>query len=237
MKKKLNQWTKEGLIDQETADRILAYEEANSRPLMIYAMSGLSALSILIGLVAFVAANWDGLPDVVKLGGDLLLGIGLVTAILRNRVPPWGREVLLTVLGGWVLASIALIGQVYQLGGESRDALSLWCLLTVPIFLLGRSRLVASVWFAGYLWSLTLWLEDLSSFLNLEEETLLAFIPAICWALLALLYKTRLGESAPMFAQFSVGLPWGCWPCWPPWWGSSGSVNSMHSPVPNGWLC
>ena len=56
MKKKLEQWKQNGLIDQETVDRILAHEKENSRPLFLYAVSGLAALSILISLVALVAA-------------------------------------------------------------------------------------------------------------------------------------------------------------------------------------
>ena len=194
-------------MDQETVDRILAYEKANSRPLFMYAASGLAALSIVLGLVAFVAANWDGLPDSVKLGGDLLVGVALVVAIFRigPEDSGWGREVLLTVLGGWTLASIALIGQVYQLGGEARDALALWCLLTLPVFIQGRSRLVASVWFAGYLWTFMEWTDELLGFLQLEDETALALIPALSWFVITAFYQTRLGEKRPHLASVFGG--------------------------------
>jgi uncharacterized membrane protein len=50
---------------------------------------------------------------------------------------------------GLVLASIALVGQVYQLGGSAPDALAIWSVLTAVLMTRGRSTFSAVVWVAG----------------------------------------------------------------------------------------
>lgn len=79
---KLAQWQQAGIIDSEIAARILAHEaraqaQAGGRPYLLYAVLGLGALSLCIGLISVVAANWDGIPAGAKLALDLLLLLGL----------------------------------------------------------------------------------------------------------------------------------------------------------------
>ena len=80
LERALQRWRDAALIDAETAARILAYEEANAaptRPYGFYALGGLGALSIAIGLLAIVASNWDAIPAQVKLLCDLALLTGM----------------------------------------------------------------------------------------------------------------------------------------------------------------
>lgn len=166
---KLAQWQQAGIIDSEIAARILAHEaraqaQAGGRPYLLYAVLGLGALSLCIGLISVVAANWDGIPAGAKLALDLLLLLGLAGGLYRkvragapeDEETSWLRELLVFLYYGAVLASIGLVGQIYQLGGKIEQALLLWTGVTAPLVLLyGRSRPLFCVWLLGL--QATLW--------------------------------------------------------------------------------
>lgn len=147
LEEKLAEWREAGVIDADTALRIAAHEQrAQKRPYLLYAVSGLGAASIAIGLVSIVASNWETIPAGLKLALDLALLLGLAVAIRRSRLGGFVAEVLLFVFYGAVLASIGLVSQVYHLGGKTEDALLFWSLITAPIVLFGTTRALAAVW-------------------------------------------------------------------------------------------
>jgi uncharacterized membrane protein len=150
LERKLAEWQKAGLIDAEAAARIAAHEgRAEKRPYLLYAVSGLGALSVAIGLVSIVASNWDAIPKGIKLGLDLALLLGLAAGIRRAERGGFVAEALVFVFYGAVLASIGLVAQVYHLGGRTEDALAFWSLITAPIVLHGTTRFLATVWFVA----------------------------------------------------------------------------------------
>ena len=75
--RRLAAWQQAGVIDAATRSRIEQFEQGRLRPVLLYALGGLGALTIGIGLVSVVAANWDQIGKVAKLGLDLVLGAGL----------------------------------------------------------------------------------------------------------------------------------------------------------------
>ena len=194
LSRRLEKWVREGLIDSETAERIEAYEATRRRPTALYALVGLGALAIGTGLVAIVAANWDAIPAVVKLGVDLLGGAALALSIerLHRRGGGWGVEALLLVYYLFVLASIGLMGQMYQLGTPLHVALGVWVLATLPLLFLAQSRFSAALWAAGlvtaYVWNAVEWVDrtddahrvDLALSLAVALPVLLLFLS---WAL------------------------------------------------------
>jgi uncharacterized membrane protein len=175
LSQKLSEWQEAGLIDAGTAARIAAHErigtERERRPYLLYAVGGLGAFSVGIGLLSIVASNWEAIPAGVKLVLDFALLIGLAAGLLRVQTPPegpasgtghdggdpqtpgpagarrWLTDVLVFVFYGAVLASIGLVAQIYHLGGDVVDALLFWSLITAPIVLHGHGRLLALVWF------------------------------------------------------------------------------------------
>lgn len=64
---------KQGVINGEATERTRAYEVASSHPLALWAVVGLAALAIGLGLISVVTANWDALPGQVRLGMHLAL--------------------------------------------------------------------------------------------------------------------------------------------------------------------
>lgn len=151
LNRRLDTWLREGIIDADTAERIAAFEESRKRPTALYALVGLGALAIGIGLISIIAANWDAIPASAKLAVDLLAGAGLALAIHHQleRGGGWGAEALLIVYYLFVLASIGLIGQVYQLGSPLHTALGVWSLATLPLLFLAKSRFAGVLWAAG----------------------------------------------------------------------------------------
>ncbi|MGI5864829.1 MAG: DUF2157 domain-containing protein, partial [Myxococcales bacterium] len=143
----------------------LAWERSRRRPLMAWALGGLGALTVAVGIISVVAANWDALGRTVKLGLDLVLLTGLALGIFRAR-GRWVREILVILYFGLTLASIALVSQVYQLGGDVHLALVLWMILASPVAAFGYSWLVAAIWLAGLNAALGTSLEALSSSLD-----------------------------------------------------------------------
>jgi uncharacterized membrane protein len=142
-------WQAAGLIDAATAERIRAWEASHRRPVWLWAVAGMGALAIGLGMMAIVGANWDDIPDVLKLAVDLALN-AICAAVLFmcwHRARVWPREITALLLFGLVLSGIALIGQVYQLQSDPWHALVLWLALCTPFLALtSLTRLTGAIW-------------------------------------------------------------------------------------------
>jgi uncharacterized membrane protein len=149
--KRLAVWESAGVIDAEARSRIECFEEGRLRPVLLYALGGLGALTVGIGLISVVAANWGHIGNVAKLGVDLALGVGLGAGLYMaaSRERAWPTDVLAGIYYAFVLASLALVGQIYQLGTPTYQALLVWSLATLPFMTLVRGRLLGLVWLAG----------------------------------------------------------------------------------------
>lgn len=150
---KLQKWQEAGLIDAATRTRIESFEAAHHRPIVLYALGGLGALTLGIGIVSVVAANWEAITKVQKLGLDLTLGAALAAGlyVCASQARAWQTDVLAGIYYAFVLASIALLGQIYQLGSPTYQALLTWSVCTAPFMLLVRGRLLGLVWLLGLL--------------------------------------------------------------------------------------
>ncbi|MCA3254230.1 MAG: DUF2157 domain-containing protein [Alphaproteobacteria bacterium] len=146
LERKLAAWRAAGLIDAATADAIAAHEAAAARPVALWAAAGLGLLALALGAVLTVAANWDRIPDAVKLGVHLAAMLGAAAAAWRGLRDGrlWLGEGALFGLGALTLAGIALHAQIYQQTGPLWEALAVCAVLMAPALLLaGRTRLTA----------------------------------------------------------------------------------------------
>ena len=142
-------WQGAGLIDEDAVRRIVAWENAHRRPVWLWAVAGLGALAIGLGVLAVIGANWENIPAWVKLSVDLGLTCLLAAAVFFfwRRDLVWPCEVAALLLFGLVLSGIALIGQVYQLQSAAWRGLLLWLVLCTPFLaLVTRTRLVGVIW-------------------------------------------------------------------------------------------
>ncbi len=156
LSKKLDEWQEAKLIDSTTANKISEFEQQRSKPIALWAFGGLGAFAIILGLVSVVASNWMQTPDWVKLAADLILCLVIALTLYRvisrgdaSARSQWSREILVIFYYGFTLASMALIGQTYQLGGSIAKLLLVWTLVTIPIVLLGRGKFLTVLWIVG----------------------------------------------------------------------------------------
>lgn len=204
IEQRLEAWRREGLIDAETAARIAAREATRHRPLLLWALTGLAVLAFVAGLSAIVAANWEAIPGLVKLGGH-----GLINAAVAGAAwfwPPRRRitcDILLGALAGLTLTLIGLIGQVYQLQSPLWQALAFWCALITPMLLAGgRTPVAAWLWLAALCALFASAAEPLVKLLEtagLGPAALAALAPA-CLPLAALAALAGRWGLAPAFA-------------------------------------
>jgi uncharacterized membrane protein len=145
----IRRWQAAGLIDDVTAERIRAWEASHRRPVWLWAVAGMGALAVGLGVLAVIGANWENIPAGMKLAVGLGLN-ALCAAALFNfwrRKRAWAREVTALLLFALVLGGIALIGQVYQLQSPLWRALLLWLALCTPFLALtAHSQLVGAIW-------------------------------------------------------------------------------------------
>ncbi|KPF86749.1 hypothetical protein IP70_06215 [alpha proteobacterium AAP38] len=188
---KLADWRREGLISDDQAARIAAFEASRGKPKLALALAVLGAFTIGVGIIAIIAANWDAIPIGPRLGLHILINL-----VLGGLVWHWAGPTSLSVRveGGVLLLSlstlalIAHIGQSFQLQGSASGLMGGWLLLSTPFTLaLARGGLNRWVWVLGlFTWAGALlsdhwdWLHDR----RLSASILILF--------LALLYLARL---------------------------------------------
>jgi uncharacterized membrane protein len=117
----LVKWVADGVISGEAAQSIRTArfgEEAASRLPAIFAMLG--ALMLAASVSAFVAANWQEIPRLVRLFGILALIAACFPIALQlgRRGMPWGADAAVTFGTLCFGAGVALVGQMYHLPGD-----------------------------------------------------------------------------------------------------------------------
>jgi uncharacterized membrane protein len=156
--RKIATWHDAGLIDAATRDRLLAYEESHARPLALWAVFGIGALAIGLGLVSVVAANWEDIPGQLRLAVHFaLIAGGLAALFLREEriaaTSPWAVEALLFITAALGLTFFGHLGQVYQTSSPLWKPLAVWLALFAPLLLLmGRSWPSALAVLGGSVW-------------------------------------------------------------------------------------
>jgi uncharacterized membrane protein len=156
--RKIATWHEAGLIDAPTRDRLLAYETAHARPLALWAVFGIGALAIGLGLVSVIAANWEDIPGQLRLGVHLALIAGALAALFLREdrlaeTSPWAVEALVFVTAALGLTFFGHLGQVYQTSSPLWQPLAVWLALFAPLLLLsGRSWPTALALIGGAVW-------------------------------------------------------------------------------------
>jgi uncharacterized membrane protein len=156
--RKIAEWHEAGLIDAATRDSLAAYEAEHARPLLLWAVWGIGALAIGLGVVSVVAANWEEITGLVRLGVHFAAVAGLLAALLLREkrmeaASPWAVEALLFVAAALGLTFFGHLGQVYQTAAPLWQPLAIWLALFAPLLLLtGRSWPSAFTVLGGMVW-------------------------------------------------------------------------------------
>lgn len=157
--KKLEEWVKAGLLTQNTADNLLAFENKNkdkSSSAAILIFSILGAILTALGISLLVAENWDRIPVLMK---TVLAFVPLVVAQILAAVAlfkfknslVW-RESTGAFLSLSIGASLAVVGQIYQLQPSVAGFLLLWLVCAAPVMFILQSRTSWMLFIAGATW-------------------------------------------------------------------------------------
>ncbi len=213
--RKLANWVEAGVIDEAARDRIAAFENEQRKPVALYAMIVLGGGTVALGIVSVVASNWDSISGAAKLTGDVFLALVLAAAtawsVQTRRA--LATEVLVCVFYGFTLASLALVGQVYQLGTPTYQGLLVWSLSTLPLLLLGRSKYLALLGIAGLWTTHALSFEALFDTLESQrvlhgEDVIASLLFASPFAYVALSRVPWLRRERPEYAETLEGVAW-----------------------------
>ena len=158
--RQLDGWEAEGLVTADSArvlrERFRAQDVSStgSGSLM---MGIVGALLVGAGLIVLISHNWDNFSRPQRLAFafvPLLLSQLWTASLMRSGVVEmWKREsagLLQTATTG---ACIALVSQIYHIGGHWSQFLLTWCLLTLPLVWALRGRFVA----VGYVLGIGIW--------------------------------------------------------------------------------
>jgi uncharacterized membrane protein len=170
-------WRQEGLVSAELEGALRkssdALVRASTGTVVRTALAALGGGLLLAGLVLIIAENWVALPRVVKLGGWAALHVAFLYAsyhLGRSRPERTAlAESLSFVAGGWVLAGIGLVSQIYQLDSRPPNGVWFWLALVLPAAWLSRRRAVSVVVFIALLTGLTLEMNEVDSIFHARQ--------------------------------------------------------------------
>ena len=145
--KKLGKWQQKGLITSYQSEQILEFEQKNNKKNIFYSLIMLSFFCMGLGIISLVAANWAFIEPNAKLGGALalLLVCALVTFEAYRRQNDVLFDIFLIFFELLLMASIGLIGQIFQLSLDSLSAMFLWSILSLPLWFFAKGRILPLV--------------------------------------------------------------------------------------------
>ena len=207
----LRRWREQGLVDGDLEGRLRRSSEEHDRSgagsVLRTALALLGGTLVLAGLTLVVAENWMALHRGVKLAGWAILLAALLAAshAAARRFPDRVAlsEAFALVAGGWVLAGIALVAQIYHLNARPPNGIWLWVALVLPAAWLLDRRATAAVVFAGLVAGLALEVGEPDSIVH-------AAMVESPWLWLAI----------PLLAGTAVSFLPRRWPALPAWLGA-----------------
>lgn len=137
----VDRWIADGLIAPTQRDALLASVPDTRRIDAATAIAWVGAILLGVAVIAFVAANWDGLNRLSRfaiiLAAFLIAAGAAAWASRANR--PLAADMLLTLAALIFAAAIGLTGQIFDIAGDPRAALYMAGCAAAALALAGRS--------------------------------------------------------------------------------------------------
>lgn len=150
---------------------------------------------IAAGIIMFFAYNWRDLPDLAKIAlpqGAMALAFLVFAIAPRCAAVGQAAGAIAIILIG---VSMAVVGQVYQLGADPWRLFAVWAAFALPLAILARSDAYGAIAFVLASGAFTLWAEQVGvAEYGLERRA----IPASYAVLAALALLIRDFAAAPM---------------------------------------
>lgn len=142
----IEQWKHDGLIDAETASRLKADMDKRTPGFSLGAVLAiLGGLLLGIAIIMLIAANWEDMPRLIRVGLIfLLIWLGYIGGAWRQAQGDRLSSAFLYIVGASSFgAGIALVGQMYHISGDVHSAATLWAAGVIISSLLLRSPVLA----------------------------------------------------------------------------------------------
>lgn len=163
LKSEVEEWKKEGIIDDHQAERILSrYGKEERTSKLISVVSVLGALLVGIGAILFIASNWKSIPDFLKL--ILIFGTTYATYFAGWRLkyetrsnPKLGHALLFlgTIFVG---VTILLVAQIFNVNANAHWIILMWFIAISPFgyafdskHILGLNIFTFALWMILYI--------------------------------------------------------------------------------------
>lgn len=170
----LQDWQAEGLISAESAEALRLRhplgEAAGINSPRQWLLGGLGVALVAIGILVILGHNWDHFSRATRLAMAFLpLGIAqwFCLRVLQDpQCPSARREGLALAQAVLAGSALAIVTQVYHIGGHWTTLLQAWMLLILPLAWALQSTAVSLLYLAGITfwalnqWSLSLPLQD-----------------------------------------------------------------------------
>ncbi len=153
--KELDYCETRGLVTSNQKQSILEQYAEKPGLSFIKIVVTIGAILVGLGVLSFIASNWDGMGKITKLAVIFAAfgGVNFAGYSLSKNYPKTGKSLM--YLGILVYgAGIFLIGQMFNFGGEFTTAFLLWSLGIVPMALQQRDKyimLFANILFGVYI--------------------------------------------------------------------------------------
>ena len=99
LERKLERWEKEGFIDQVTVKKILTFENQQPKPIKLPLLLIIGLIFFSLAVFSFIAANWQVMPDLLKIGlVQLLMWMFYGFGYLAER-KNFGRAIIFRLIG------------------------------------------------------------------------------------------------------------------------------------------
>ncbi len=215
IERKLAAWKKAGLLTEEQAAVITRHEDsqASSARWVVWGIASVGGLAIAVGMISVIAANWDDIPEKLKIAGCFALLFGSLggawwTSRLENL---WPRDLFLLFHCGMVPATIGLIAQIYHLSGHPWRAVAVCAVFALPAAVVAKQGLLTDV-FIGFL-TLALglfmyeyhWFDNLFDSGDLREAFVYATFGLVLLLSASAIGGAHLGASAAA-KRWGIGL-------------------------------
>ena len=216
LKGRINLWRESGLISDEQSESIINFEVAPEAPIrlgvrfsrLIVVLSTLGAILIGAGIISFVAANWQGIPAIAKLG-FLIVGQTATYPVAYQfqfvRGYPRVGGAIMFAGAAWFGANVFLVAQIYHLPTDNPDLLIWWFIGVLPLAYIARSKAITvmavGIFVVGISWKAASQTDDAVS--GLLVTSILLFVGAAIYSV-GLAHMQR--ASAKFFAApYMVG--------------------------------
>jgi uncharacterized membrane protein len=149
-----------GIIPAESKEKLHSYygtpRELNKQNVALVIFSVLGAVLIGSGTILVLAHNWDNLSRALRTCiafAPLVAGqvLGVWVLLRKGESTAWRESVsvfIMLALG----AVIALVSQIYHLGGDLDTFLLVWMLLSLPLVYIFSASLPAILYMGGIAW-------------------------------------------------------------------------------------